>query len=70
MRQTNLVLIKCADSKSIVQLEALARCFSSEVCLPCPKSVVKSLTSLQRFALAWNPEMTGCHSQGTIYQRL
>ena len=66
VRQTNLALMTRADSKSIVPIEALDRCFSSEVWLPCPKSVVKSLTSLQRFALAWNPELTGCDSQGTI----
>ena len=31
VRQTNLALITCPDSKSIVPLEALVRCFSSEV---------------------------------------
>ena len=42
VRQTNLiVLITFADSKSIVPLEALVRCFSGEVCLSCPENVSK-----------------------------
>ena len=44
MWQTNLVLIKCFDSKSILPSEALIRCFSSEVCLLCPRNVLKSPT--------------------------
>ena len=57
MQQTNLALITCPDSKSIVPREALVRCFSSEVGFLCPKNVLKSLTSLQRLGFAWNPEL-------------
>ena len=57
VRQTNLALITCPDSKSIVPLEALVRCFSSEVGFLCPKNVLKSLTSLQWLGFAWNPEL-------------
>ena len=43
--QTNLALITCSDSKSIVPLETLVRCFNSKVGFLCPKEVPKSLTS-------------------------
>ena len=57
VRQINLALITCPDSKSIVPLEALVRCFSSEVGFLFPKNVLKSLTSLQWLGFAWNPHL-------------
>ena len=57
VRQTNLALITFPDSKSIVPLEALVRCFNSEVGFLCPKNVLKSLTSLQWLGFTWNPEL-------------
>ena len=57
VQQTNLALITCSDSKSIVPLEALVRCFSSEVGFLCPKNALKSLTNLQWLGFAWNPEL-------------
>ena len=57
VRQTNLALITCPDSKSIVPLEALVRCFRSEVGFLCPKNVLKSLTILRWLDFAWNPEL-------------
>ena len=66
VRQTNLALITCPDSKSIVPLEALIRCFSSEVGFLCPKNVLKSLTSLQWLGFAWNPELKMSFSRNHI----
>ena len=57
VRQTNLALISCPNSKQIVSLEALDRCVSSEVGFLCPKNVLKSITSLQWLGFAWNPEL-------------
>jgi len=47
VRQTNLALITCPNSKKTVSLEALDRCFSSEVGFLCPKKVLKIVSSLQ-----------------------
>ena len=66
VRQTNLALITCPDSKSIVPLEALVRCFSREVGFLCPKNVLKSLTSLQWLRFAWNPELKMSFSRNHI----
>ena len=57
VRQTNLALITCPDSKNIVPLEALVRCFNIEVGFLCPNSVLKSLTSWQWLGFAWNPKL-------------
>ena len=57
-RQTNSqTLITCPDSKSIVPLEALVRCSSSEVGFLCPKNVLKSISSLKRLGFASNAEL-------------
>jgi len=57
VRQTNLDLITCPNSKQIVLLEALDRCFSSRVDFPCPTNVLRSVSSLQWLGFAWNPEL-------------
>ena len=57
VRQTNLALITCQNSKQIVSLEALDRCFRSEVGFLCPTNVLKTVTSLQWLGFAWNPEL-------------
>jgi len=57
VRQTNLALITCPNSKKIVSLEALDRCFSSDVGFLCPKNVLKTVSSLQWLGFAWNPEL-------------
>ena len=44
---TNLALINCPNSRQVVSLEGLDRCLSSEVGFVCPKSVLKSVSSLQ-----------------------
>ena len=66
VRQTNLALITCPGSKSIVPLEALVRCFSGEVGFLCQKNVLKSLTSLQWLGFAWNPELKMSFSRNHI----
>ena len=55
--RTNLALITCPDSESIVPLEALVRCFNNEVGFLCPQNVLKSLMSLQWLGFAWNPKL-------------
>ena len=57
VRQTNLALITCPNSKQIVSLEALDRCFSSEVGFLCPTNVLRSVSSLQWLGFAWNPKL-------------
>ena len=57
VRQTNLALITCPNSKQIVSVEALHRCFSSEVGFLCPQNVLKAVTNLQWLGFAWNPEL-------------
>ena len=57
VRQTDLALITCPNSKQIVSVEALDRCFSSEVGFLCPTNVLKTVTSLQWLGFAWNPEL-------------
>ena len=54
VRQTDLALITCPNSKQIVSVEALDRCFSSEVGFLCPTNVLKTVTSLQWLGFAWN----------------
>ena len=56
VQHTNLALITCPNSKQIVPLEALNRCFSSEIGFLCPKNVLRTMTSLQWLGFAWNPE--------------
>ena len=57
VRQTNLALITCPDSKQIVSVESLDRCFSSELGFLCPTNVLKTVTDLQWLGFAWNPEL-------------
>ena len=57
VQQTNLALITCPNSKQIVSIEALDRCFSSEVGFLCPTNVLRTLSSLQWLGFAWNPEL-------------
>lgn len=57
VRQTNLALITCPNSQKIISLEALDRCFSSEVGFLCPTNVLKTVSSLQWLGFAWNPEL-------------
>ena len=57
VRQTNLALITCPNSQKIISLEALDRCFSSEVGFLCPTNVLKTMSSLQWLGFAWNPEL-------------
>ena len=40
-----------------MKLQALDRCFSSEVGFLCPKNVLRSVSSLQWLGFAWNPEL-------------
>ena len=55
VQHTNLALITCPNSKQIVSVEALDRCFSSEIGFLCPKNVLRTVTSLQWLGFAWNP---------------
>ncbi len=57
VRQTNLALITCPNSKQIVSVESLYRCFSSELGFLCPTNVLKTVTNLQWLGLAWNPQL-------------
>ena len=57
VRQTNLALITCPNYQTIVSLEALGRCFSSEVVFLCATNVLETLSSLQWLGFAWNPEL-------------
>jgi len=57
VRQTNLALITCPDSKQIISLEALDRCFNSEVGFLGPTNVLKTVSSLPWLGFAWNPEL-------------
>ena len=57
VRQTNLALITCPDSKQIVSVESLDRCFSSDLGFLCPTNVLKTVTDLQWLGFAWNPEL-------------
>ena len=57
VRQTNLALITCPNSKQIVPVDSLDRCFSSEVGFLCPTNVLKTITDLQWLGFAWNPEL-------------
>ena len=57
VQQTNLALITCPNSQKIISLEALDRCFSSEVGFLCPTNVLKTVSSLQWLGFAWNPEL-------------
>ena len=57
VRQTNLALITCPNSKQVVSIEALDKCFSSEVGFLCPKNVLKTISSLQWLGFPWNPEL-------------
>ena len=50
-------MITCPNSKQIVSLEALDRCFSSEVGFLCPTNVLRTVSSLQWLGFAWNPEL-------------
>ena len=43
VQHTNLALINCPNSRQVVSLEGLDRCFSSEVGFLCPKNVLKSM---------------------------
>ena len=52
VQHTNLALITCPNSKQIVPLEALNRCFSSEIGFLCPKNVLRTMTSLQWLGFA------------------
>ena len=54
---TNLALINCPNSRQVVSLEGLDRCFSSEVGFLCPRNVLKSVSSLQWLGFAWNPNL-------------
>ena len=57
VQHTNLALINCPNSRQVVSLEGLDRCFSSEVGFLCPKNVLKSVSSLQWLGFAWNPNL-------------
>ena len=57
VRQTNLALITYPNSKQVVSIEALDKCFSSEVGFLCPKHVLKTISSLHWLGFAWNPEL-------------
>ena len=57
VQQSNLALITCPNAKQVVSVDALDRCFSSEVGLLCPKNVLRTITSLQWLCFAWNPEL-------------
>ena len=57
VQHTNLALITCPNSKQIVSVEALDRCFSSEIGFLCPKNVLRTVTSLQWLGFAWNPDL-------------
>ena len=57
VRQTDLALITCPNSKLVVTVKALDRCFSSEVGFLCPQNVLKTVTSLQWLGFAWNPDL-------------
>ena len=52
VRQTNLALITCPNSKQVVTLEALDMCFSSEIGFLCPKNVLRSVSTLQWLGFA------------------
>ena len=57
VQHTNLALMNCPNSRPVVSLEGLDRCFSSEVGFLCPKNVLKSVSSLQWLGFAWNPNL-------------
>ena len=57
VRQTSLALITCPNSKQVVSIEALDKCFSSEVGFLCPKHVLKTISSSHWLGFAWNPEL-------------
>ena len=57
VRQTSLALITSPNSKQVVSIEALDKCFSSEVGFLCPKHVLKTISSLRWLGFAWNPEL-------------
>ena len=47
----------CSNSKQVLTVEALDRCFSSEVGFLCPQNVLKAVTNLQSLDFARNPEL-------------
>ena len=53
VQHTNLALINCPNSRQVVSLEGLDRCFNSEVGFLCPKNVLKSMVG---FCLESEPE--------------
>ncbi|XP_020896015.1 uncharacterized protein LOC110234945, partial [Exaiptasia diaphana] len=52
--QDNLALITCADSRSIVRVDTLAKCFQDNHNFVCPSQVLRQVTSVDWLGLPWN----------------
>ena len=55
--QTNLALINCKNSQTIITVEALEKCFQNEKTVLCPANILKMVRNIPWLGYPWNPDL-------------
>ena len=55
--QTNLALISCTNSQTIVSTDALEKCFENNNTVLCPTNILKMVSNIPWLGFSWNPDL-------------
>ena len=55
--QTNLALISCPNSQTIVSTDTLKKCFENDYTVLCPTNILKMVSNIPWYGFTWNPDL-------------